>query len=49
MANVTTNPSNLASQAGRQASALLPPGKEAIYLKQEVRQSLPFPLEKEAI
>ena len=29
-ANATINPSNLASQAGRQASTLLPPGKEAV-------------------
>ena len=48
-ANATTNPSNLDSQAGRQASALLLPGKEATYLKQAGRQLLPFPHGKEAI
>ena len=48
-ANATTNPSNLAFQAGRQASTLLPLGQEAIYLKQAGRQVLSFPLGKEAI
>ena len=38
-ANTTTNPSNLVSQAGRQASALLPPGEES-NLSQAGRQAL---------
>ena len=45
-ANATTNPSNLASQAGRLVLSF-PLGKEAIYLKQAGRLS--FPLGKEAI
>ena len=38
-ANATTNPSNLASQAGRQASALLPP-REGSNLTQAGRQAV---------
>ena len=42
-ANATTNPSNLGSQAGRQASTLLPPG-EGSNLSQACRQAVtPLP------
>ena len=40
---------NLASQAGRQASAPFPPRKEAILPQQAVGQVLSFPLGKKAV
>ena len=43
-----TNSNNLASQAGKQASASLPPGKAEIHLKQAGSQVLSFPPGKEA-
>ena len=47
-ANVINLTNNLASQAGRQASASFPLGKAAFPLKQVGRQVLSFPLRKEA-